>query len=119
MQGMVQCSKVATATRQATATWTSNVQLNCAAGAHLQQRQRKLGADGGPGVVAGGVDQRHLQVLQGRRAVGEPLLHAPALFLDPGEEGAVVLVRVQLLAHVLQGDRLMTLMHKVVCRCIG
>jgi hypothetical protein len=110
----MQCSKVTTVTHQSTVSWASNVQLRYAAAAHLQQRQRELGANGGPRVVAGGVDQRHLQVLQGSRAVGEPLLHGPALFLDPGEEGAVVLVRVQLLAHVLQsGNRSMTFMHKV------
>lgn len=101
----MQYIKVATATHQATASWASNAQLKCAAVEHLQQRQRELGADGGPRVVAGGVHQRHLQVLQGRRAVGEALLHGLALFLNPGEEGAVVLVRVQLLAHVLQGDQ--------------
>lgn len=69
----------------------------------LQQRQRQLGADGGPRVVAGGVDERHLQMLQSGGAVGEAVLHRAPLALDPGEEGAVVLVRVQLLAHVLQG----------------
>lgn len=57
-----------------------------------------------------------LQVLQRRAPILQPPLHHQELVLDAREEGAVVGVRVQLLAHVLQEVRTQLLQLRRVLR---
>jgi hypothetical protein len=67
----------------------------------LQHRQHQLRADRGAGVVAGYVEQEHLQVLQRHTTLLQPRLGGLECVLDAIEKVAVVLLAVQLLADVL------------------
>ena len=68
----------------------------------LQQRQHQVCPDGGPWVVAGHVDQVHLQVVQHCATLLQLLVCCLKLLANGVEEAAVVVLAIQLPPHVLQ-----------------